>query len=396
MRLNRQIQWGLVLLIALISAISRLKFNGLILNFDYGIYQPDGSHYAYRALTFLGVDSNVAAERVVNWYQIHGIKNNVFPPSFLKPENVDTWGVTAPRVLYSILSMPFVYLFGLSGMLVIPILSFLLLVSCVFRLSEIYMKQWVGFLLVLILCTSPTVLRWMIANITDSLVTGLFGVVVLILTRDISQRIWIFSICNLIILTSLTRFCLPIWIAIAAVLWVQRKRTQSLWIFAISTVAFLPTFLYMPSTVILPADGEVSGLVKLFLLVKSFYKVGFYEIAQLAALDRALLLTIIVAVAISLRYFRETASQFFLAVCIAVWFIGAINGTVGVNFRYQLPVLVFACWVILSNSTKFTDWFGGQNTNLEIGMVKKRKDPKGGVILSGQSSLQDLNPKTTD
>ena len=366
MRISRQLQWGLVLLIALISAISRLKFNGLILNFDYGIYQPDGSHYAYRTLTFLGVDSNAAAERVVNWYQIHGIKNNIFPPSFLMPENTATWGVTAPRVLYSMLSVPFVYLMGLSGMLVIPVLSFVLLVFCVFRLSEIYKKPWVGFLLVLILCTSPTVLRWMIANITDSLVTGLFGVVVLILTREVSQRTWILSICTLVVLTSLTRFCLPIWIAIALVLWRERKRVESVWVIIVSAVSFLPTFLYMPSNVILPADGEVSGLVKLFLLVKSFFKVGFYEIAQLAALDRTLLLTIIVAIAISIRYFRESASQFFLAVCIAVWFIGAINGTIGVNFRYQLPVLVFACWVILSSSTKVTDWLDGQRTKSKI------------------------------
>ena len=358
------------------AVVSRLKFNGLILDFDYGIYQPDGSHYAYRTLTFLGVDSNAAAERVVSWYQIHGIKNNVFPPSLLTPENIGTWGVTAPRVLYSLLSMPFVYLIGIQGMLVIPILSFVLLVSCVFRLSEIYKKQWMGFLLVLVLCTSPTVLRWMIANITDSLVTGLFGVVVLILTRKHSQKTWVISISTLIVLTSLTRFCLPIWIAIAAVLWVDRKRAQSLWVLTVSAVAFLPAFLYMPSNVILPADGEVTGLMKLLLLVKSFFKIGFYEIAQLAVLDRALLLTIIVAVAISLRYFRETASQFFLAVCIAVWFIGAINGTVGVNFRYQLPVLVFACWVVLSNSTKFTDWFSGQNIHLEKGVSQKSKDSR--------------------
>jgi hypothetical protein len=363
MRVNRQLQWGLILLTAIVSVISRLKFNGLILDFDYGVYQPDGSHYAYRTLTFLGVDSYPAAERVVNWYQIHGIKNNTFAPSFLTPENTGTWGVTAPRVLYSLLSVPFVYVMGLSGMLVIPTLSFILLVFCVFRLSEIYRKPWIGFLLVLILCTSPTVLRWMIANITDSLVTGLFGVVVLILTRRISQKTWILSICALVVLTSLTRFCYPIWIAIAIVLWSERRRAEAFWVAIVSTVSFLPTFFYMPSNVILPADAEVQGFLKFFLLVKSFFKVGFYELAQLAALDRALLVTIIIAVALSLKHHKEIASKFFLAVCIAVWFIGAINGTIGVNFRYQLPVLVFACWVILSSSTKSTDWFDGQIAN---------------------------------
>jgi hypothetical protein len=363
-RLNRQVQWGLVLVIALVSVISRLKYNGLILDFDYGIYQPDGSHYAYRTLTFLGVDSNAAAERVVNWYQIHGIKYNYFDAAFLKPESAGTWGVTAPRILYSILSMPFDYLIGLPGMLVIPILSFILLVFCAYRLSEIYGKPWIGFILVMVLCTSPTVLRWMIANITDSLLAGLFGIVALILASKISERVWVLSIFSLIVLTSITRFCTPIWMAIAVVLWINQKRAQSVGVASVSILSSLPILLYMPSDVVLPAEVEANRMVEFFLLIKSFFKVGFFEVAQLAALDRALLLTLFVALFISLRYPKEVASKYYLTVFLAVWLIGAINGTVGVNFRYQLPVLVFACWVIVSNPIRFTDWFSVRRVQL--------------------------------
>jgi hypothetical protein len=347
--LNRQVQWGLVLIIALVSAISKLKYNGSILDFDYGIYQPDGSHYTYRTLTFLGVDSNAAAERVVNWYQIHGIKNNIFDANFLTPENAVTWGVTAPRILYSILSVPFVFLLGIPGMMVAPVLSFILLVSCVFRISEIYKKQWIGFLLVGVLCTSPTVLRWMIANITDSLLAGLFGVVALILISRISQRAWFLSIFALIALTSLTRFCLPIWLAIAGVLWINRNRSGALGVFIVSIILAVPTLILLPTNAVLPADSEVQGFSKLVLLIISFFKVGFFEVAQLAALDRTLLITIIVAIVFAIKFPREETSRYFLAVLLAVWVIGAINGTVGVNFRYQLPVLVFACMAILSN-----------------------------------------------
>ena len=216
MRINRKLQWGLVLTLTLITVISRLKFNGLVFNFDYGIYQPDGSHYSYRALTFLGVDSNAAAERVVNWYQIHGVKNNIFPPSHLQPETSGAWGLVAPRILYPLLSAPFVYILGLSGMLIIPIISFVLLVFCVFRMSEIKGKQSIGFLLVLVLCTSPTVLRWMIANITDSLLAALFAVVTLLLMSKSTRTYWYIGISVLIVLTSITRFSLPIWFGIAA------------------------------------------------------------------------------------------------------------------------------------------------------------------------------------
>lgn len=365
MRFNRQVQWGLVLLIALVSAISRLKFNGLILDFDYGIYQPDGSHYAYRALTFLGVDSNAAAERVVSWYQINGVKNNVFEPSFLTPENKEIWGLVAPRVLYPFLSIPFVFLIGLPGMLVVPIFSFLLLVSCIFRLSEIYVKPWFGFLLVLVLCTSPTVMRWMIANITDSLLAGLFAIVALILTNNISQKTWFLLIFFLIVMTSLTRFCTPIWLAIVAVLWIDRKRTKSIWVFLVSLASSLPIFLYMPDNAVSLADAELQGFSKLLLLVKSYFEVGFFEVAQLAALDRGLLILLAVATMLAFKYPKEVSSRYFLAVLLAVWTIGAINGTSGVNFRYQLPVLAFACWVILSKSEQLADWFGRGRINIK-------------------------------
>lgn len=364
MLITRKYQWGLVLIITLTAVVSRLRFNGLILDFDYGVYQPDGSHYAYRTLTFLGVDSNTAAERVVNWYQVHGIKNNIFLSSSLTPESSETWGLVAPRILYSLLSVPFVYFFGLPGMLAIPIASFAILIFCVFRMSELQEKQAIGFLLVLVLCTSPTVLRWMVANITDSLLAALFTVVALLLMSKVSIISWYTGMSALVVCTSITRFSLPVWLAIAVVLWIKRMRFQSVWVFVLSALSFLPTFIYMPSSAVLPANAGVGIFTKILLLVKSFFEVGFVEIAQLGAIDRILLVTLIVAIVVALRHNREDSSRYFLAVSLSVWIIGAINGTLGVNFRYQLPVLGFACWVILTNSTPLSDWFDRRRVNI--------------------------------
>jgi hypothetical protein len=360
---SRRIQWSLVATLTILAILSKLTFNGLILGFDYGIYQPDGSHYAYRTLTFLGVDANLAANRIVDWYEIHGIKNNLFDASLMSPENSGVWGVVAPRVLYSILSMPFVYLFGITGMMVIPTLSFVTLIFAIFRISEIHDRRGIGLLLIIGLTTSPTVLRWMVANITDSLLAGLFGVVTLVLAANLSRKAWYLSIGILILLTSNTRFCLPIWIAISIFYFMNKMRKRGIAISLCSIFASIPTFLFMPSNAVLPAHVDSSEIQKVAQLVISFLKVGFIEVAQLAALDRPLLVILLIALWLSLTNTKQMSSQLFISILFSVWLIGAINGTLGVNFRYQLPILAFACWAIISNLTHSPYWEGVRGIN---------------------------------
>jgi len=362
---SRVFQWSLVTLLAILALLSRLNFNGLILDFDYGIYQPDGSHYAYITLTFLGTDANLAASKVVDWYQVHGIKNNYFDGNLLSPQNTATWGLVAPRVLYSILSMPFVHFFGIAGMLAIPAISFLTLVVIVFRISELYKKQTLGLLLVTILTTSPTVLRWMIANITDSLLAGLFSIVAFVLAKNLSKRAWSLSVGTLILFTSSTRFCLPIWIAISIVYFINKQRKRGTAIFIGSSIAFVPTYLFMPSNTVLPGSTDSSGILKGVQLVISFFKVGFIEVAQLAALDRGLLILLVIALFMSIINIKQISSQTFISILVSVWLIGTINGTLGVNFRYQLPVLSFACWAILSNLSQSSNWGGWGGINIK-------------------------------
>ena len=114
-----------------ISVIARLKFNGLAYGFDYGLYQPDGMHYTFRTLTFLGNSDLVSAQMVSDWYSTHGFKISQINPSDLLPENNRVWGVISPRILYPVLSVPFVALLGIPGMLAIPALSFLILLFTV-------------------------------------------------------------------------------------------------------------------------------------------------------------------------------------------------------------------------------------------------------------------------
>ena len=345
-----------VLLLWALSVGSRFWANGIAFGLDYGIYQPDGANYAFRALLFLGRDSNEAANQVVSWYQTHGFKNNIFEATFLTPDNATVWGLVAPRVVYSILSMPFVFAFGIPGMLIIPALSLLVLLLTIVHLGRRADRTLLAIAVIFGISVSPTVSRWMLANLTDSPLTALFAVVVIFLARVKGTRSARFQLTTLILLTSFTRFCLPIWIAIALVLFVNSKRMDALVVLLASLVAAIPTFLMMPTNAVLPGSDPVGLVSKVVGVFFSFFKVSFWELAQLAVLDRVLLVMLVLALAISILTWREINSQFYIAVLFSVLFIGAINGTIGVNFRYQLPVLGFMAWVLISNSVKARDW----------------------------------------
>lgn len=347
----------IILIFWIIAVASRILYNGLILDLDFGIYQPDGIYYALRSLTWLGNNPFDAANQLVDWYRSNSAKNLDLPVSAIYPWNAEVWGLVGPRVLYPILSMPFVLVLGVPGVLVIPSLSLLLLMVSTYNLGRKYNFPFIGFIVALGLSISPTILRWMISNTTDSLLLGLFSLVPILLIKLKENYRNQLIVLLLVVLTNMTRFSFPIWIGIAFVLYIHGARRISVGIFLLNLVSCIPTFLLQPKTAFLPLEYESSAIEKVFQLPKSFLKVGFYEIAELAVLDRMLLLFLAIALFGALTNLRSIESSLFLVVLIAVWALGAINGNVGVNFRYQLPLISFSLIPCIHGICKLAKWY---------------------------------------
>jgi len=363
--INSRIQICLLIVIWLVAVASRFYTNGMSFDFDYSIFQPDGVLYALRTYMFLGEDQLTSAKLIESWYFSHASSGQHFDPESILPQNAPAWGLVAPRILYPFLSIPFVSLFGMAGLLVVPSLSLLLLVLCIYFIARKYSLPNFGLVLGILILMSPTVLRWMVANITDSLFVGLFALVCLVFESKRNNFQFTVMIGFLIILTSITRFATPIWLALALVDFVKGKRVRSLFISITSLVATIPTYLTQPANAVLPREGELTVAQKLIALPQSFGKILFFEVAQLAVLDRLLLIILALALILSVRTIKSETSLRFIAVLLAVWAIGAINGSIGVNFRYQLPVISFACAVLIANSKSLRDWFFGAVRNIE-------------------------------
>jgi hypothetical protein len=345
----------LIITVVAITISSRLLFNGDVFDFDFHLYQPDGAVYTYLTLKWLGNSHVSAAEQVIAWYEIYAEpESNLSVDFFDRNKNPGVWSLAAFRILYSLLSMPFVAIFGIQGMLFVPILSLIILFFLISLKAWRNKNPLIGLILISLLSFSPTLTRWYISNITDGLLATLFAFLLLIPMTSRVKRHWA-VLGILILLTSFTRFCAPYWYAIAIFLLIVKKRSSSIFVFTLSTLFVIPTLWSKPDPGSIVAGVDGGAIDKLLYFPVSAIKIFFIEGAQLAALDRPLLLIVGVSVFLSLIHFKSPTSKLFLVIFLAGWFIGSLNGVLGVNFRYQLPLIPFASLVFIEMLKVTTD-----------------------------------------
>ena len=322
---------------------SRLWLNGFVFGLDYSLYHPDGAHYAFRTLSFLFESDYQAAIEVSNWYAVHGIKHNIIAPSGLLPENNPVWNLVAPRLLYPILSIPFVFVFGLSGMLAIPILSLLGLLLVINAIARFYGRPEFGLLFNLLLLTSVTISRWFVANITDGLLTFLVALLILVELKVKKLSGWAIYVGLLVFFSSITRFSIPIFLTLGLGYLFLSEYKKALLIISFALTSAIPLLFFNVQSAFLPGADNQSIAGKLVEFPLQSIKVFVVEIGQLLVLDRQLLFLILFALFCALQIMGTTGA---LTVCVllSVLLIGFINGTLGVNFRYQLPVVPFLAW----------------------------------------------------
>jgi hypothetical protein len=358
-----------LLILTLLVALSRLLFQGEVFTFDYGIFQPDGSNYTFRTLVFMGIEEKSAAKQVSDWYLTHGINHNVIDYRSLLPENSPVWHLSAPRVLYPLLSIPFVYVFGIPGMLCVPILSLVITVLILLNIGISVDKKFQSVLFILLLLCSTTLSRWMIANLTDSLLVLISTLFLLLIVKEkyVSPRIWNISATLLVLCGSLTRFSFPLWFSLGCFVFFFVGKGKSVSVLVTSILGALPLFFFSPASGITNSASEGSFANRIFLFFIQALKVIFFEIAQLFVLDRILLAILVLSFIAAILTWRSASSMLLFAVFLSSLVTGSLNGVVGVNFRYYLPVVPFMIYLLV-----LTDWlkiYGSLN-------IKIRKSQK--------------------
>lgn len=346
---NRAIPYFLLIAFWIISLATKIHTNGLVYGLDFGLYHPDGTLYTFRTLTWSGMSEVDAGREISNWYSNHASKFVNVDPNSLHFNTNPGWEIYKLRYLYPLLSIPFVLLFGISGMLVIPALSMLTLMLCVYRICAYYQKGHLGIALAFLYSTSITVCRWMYVNTADALLTALFSIVVLLIIGKMTSRRYLLALLALVVATSFTRFALFAWLALGIVYLLRDSKWTGFSVMGISALSFTPTLFSNFGPSVLASESSLPLTEKVLRFPLSCLRIAFYEIAELVVLDRYLIVFLMLVTLVAFLAFKSESANFFLAMLVAVWLTGALNGVIGVNFRYQLPLLPFAAWVLAEN-----------------------------------------------
>lgn len=333
------------------SLLSKFFFNGLIYGLDFSLYHPDGTLYTFRTLDWLGYSQKESAQLISDWYANYAGKMKLIDPASLYYDSNPNWQLYKFRILYSFLCTPFVYLFGIKGMLIIPALSFLGMLFVLLEIGYLLKRVPLALLIIFLLTISPTITRWMFINTTDSLFTFLATLSTFLLIKWSPKKSIFFSQIIVLVAMILTRVAVFYAIPLIGMLYFKSKKQAGL-LFAVVFVTLIPLFFSKIQNTIGIVNNSGSLIEKLSDLFLNSIELIIVEVGQLYVLDRILFTLVLIGFLLALRNYHSSSSIFLFVSMVSTYSMSILNGTIGVNFRFQLSIIGALFWVILVHTPK--------------------------------------------
>lgn len=313
------------------------------------LYAPDTRYYAAMALWFGGTDQATAAERVREYttatagWETPGV------------EALFGWGLVQPRVVYPVLSIPFVKAFGVDGMLVVPAIATVVLIGLLTWMLGRRYGMVAALSVVLLLLSSSQFIFFGIAMLTESL-TALWCALILLVCwryqRDRAWR-WVGVLVGLTLLTAFTRQSTLIPAGALVTAWLAaivlrdrptRWAKPALAVGVTTVVAQVVQTLVFPTfsqtnqflratdtTSLRDAIGAVPGLA---------WKILRSDLRHYMASDRAMLIFLVLSAIAVVLLWRHSESHLLVGAVLGAAVYNITNGT-PTAFRYTMPGVVF-------------------------------------------------------
>ena len=375
-----KVRWSLPLILTFLalSIATRLFYNGEILGLDYNLHYPDGVCYTAHAYEFAGLSPEAAWQQTITDYKGVDARYERLQEE-MRPQSCQS---VQARVLYPLLSAPFVSQFHLSGMLIIPILavllSFLFLFATLRRMRTSELSVFIGLAM---LATSSSLLRWNIASLPESLLLLWTSISTYVVFGFLSKKktrtdvtLFLIAIFTLVLLSALTKRSAHFWTILFATILViffnKRQEIARRTLLAISAIIIIFTWivdrsvgailggqnsLWIATTTtsclkgetIYADPGNVASAISCNDLtssaIENMWSFIINEIGQLAVLDKSLFLLCGILIIGTLLNWKSVGPAGQIALLVALLTFGAttLNATLGLNFRLMTPALSY-------------------------------------------------------
>lgn len=312
------------------------------------LFAPDSRYYAAMALWFGGTSKQEAARQVTELSARSGWET---PPV----ETLFGWGLVQPRVVLPALSMPFVKLWGISGLAVVPALALAALIGVLtWAMARRYGGAAAAATVVVMMC-SPLIMFYGSAMLTESL-SALLGALALLAAWQYQRRggwrpvVWMVA---LTVVSGFTRQATLIPAGAFITAWlvavVLRRRPNGWGVPALAVgvtsvavqllqSALFPTFSQLDQ---FKAKTGANSVGDALLGAPGLaWRIARTDLSGIASADHALLVLITLSALSMVVFWRRAESHLLLGAILGTELYAVTNGT-PTAFRYAMPGLVF-------------------------------------------------------
>ncbi len=313
------------------------------------LFQPDTRYYAAMALWYSGSSKAEATETVRAYIRPFHLAVPTDPDLF-------TYGLTAPRLLYPALSAPFVKVFGLPGLAVVPAMTIVGFVVTTFVAVAARWGWRATLVPMLLVAVDWRVVFYGASEVTEGLTTFLAALIMLVGLRRVrlgsrTTVIW------LVVLTTLMAFSrqatlIPAaafslaWLALS----VRRGSVRNRWALPALVTTVTAVVVQIAQGFIWPGFSQITQLkwvtgtdtltAALAKVPHLLAHIVHVDAINLTHADPALVLLIAAGAVSCVVLWRREETYLLLGSVAAALLYNVSNGT-PVAFRYEMPALPF-------------------------------------------------------
>lgn len=330
----------------IVLGVFAVVYTGLIIVREQ--YYPDSAHYLAMSLWFSGTPQQEAFQTVFDLNVANGYDPNTSVAVLFD------WGLVKPRVVLSVLSIPFMWVFGQAGLTVTTGIITLVLILVLYKLISRYYGRPAAVISLVLMMSSMSIMAFSVAMLTESLsaLWGVLSVAAAFRYRRDGRLRWILAIVVITLLSAFTRqatFIVAGAFVVAFLLSLFSRGERRKWALPALAAAGAALAAQLIQTLLFPfSQGDqymrMTGTDSLWGAIlatpKLLKDILVQELYSYMHEDQALVVLLVLCAISMVLFWRRTETHLLLGALLGIALYNITNGN-ATHFRYAVPGIVF-------------------------------------------------------